>query len=53
MVDTEASKASARKGMRVRVPPRVLEGLRSKPPGPEISSLQNCKRILSKTVVSI
>ncbi len=26
MVDTEASKASARKGMRVRVPPRVLEG---------------------------
>ncbi len=23
MVDTEASKASARKGMRVRVPPRV------------------------------
>ncbi len=53
MVDTEASKASARKGMRVRVPPRVLKALQSKLLGPEVSSPQKRKSIPSKTVVII
>ncbi len=45
MVDTEASKASARKGMRVRVPPRVLKGCPQS--NPSIATVSTAKTTLS------
>jgi hypothetical protein len=51
MVDTEASKAFARKGMRVRVPPRVLTSIMSTPSKVNSAPTDISEQMVAKEVV--